>query len=260
MIVLRELHLPELLEEDLSAPAARFEDSIRILRHHKVYKVVANWREALYNIREEWEGRVCSTPKNYTATPHTPGGSARHGDGRPRGALGAAGPVDLTDAVRPLFAMEGDHPDFLKIGGTTTAWPPPRAGGGGSRRYVSCRYAPVGGGGEPIHAAGAAWARLDRFDFAKVTHSFWVWGRPRLCETPFWLGRVDRALARGTRDSGTSSHGCPAQLRKQGQPQFSLQRPRATCLCHPRAPDLVSPRPLPASHWKESACRPVKST
>ena len=69
MIVLRELHLPELLEEDLSAPAARFEDSIRILRHHKVYKVVANWREALYNIREEWEGRVCSTPKNYTATP-----------------------------------------------------------------------------------------------------------------------------------------------------------------------------------------------
>ena len=37
--------VPELLEEDLSAPAARFEDSIRILRHHKVYKVVANWRE-----------------------------------------------------------------------------------------------------------------------------------------------------------------------------------------------------------------------
>ena len=123
MIVLRELHLPELLEEDLSAPAARFEDSIRILRHHKVYKVVANWREALYNIREEWEGRVCSTPKNYTATPATPGRAfaepvATEMDVHEELKLVRRDLSDLTDAVRALFATRAfDHADFHKIGG-----------------------------------------------------------------------------------------------------------------------------------------------
>ena len=123
MIVLRELHLPELLEEDLSAPAARFEDSIRILRHHKVYKVVANWREALYNIREEWEGRVCSTPKNYAATPHTPGKAfsepvATEMDVHEELKLVRRDLSDLTDAVRALFATRAfDHADFDRIEG-----------------------------------------------------------------------------------------------------------------------------------------------
>ena len=126
MVVLRELHLPELLEEDTKGIPARFEDSIRILRHHKVYKVVPNWREALYNIREDWEGRVCSTPQ-HSAAPTSPrrerqnffSSTGQTGlDVHEELKLVRRDLSDLTDAVRGLFATRAfDHADFHKMGG-----------------------------------------------------------------------------------------------------------------------------------------------
>ena len=61
------------------------------------------------SLPRRWEGRVCSTPKNYAATPATPGKAfaepvATEMDVHEELKLVRRDLSDLTDAVRALFA------------------------------------------------------------------------------------------------------------------------------------------------------------
>ena len=177
--------------------AARFEDSIRILRHHVL---IRSSRTGMRLLQQGGVGgRVCSTPKNYAAKPHTPGqglfGARRHGDGRPRGVeAGAAGdPSDPIDAVRALLRCNGfDHPDFHRKIARCTAWPSPRARRRWSSR-ASLLVAALGpglvaacGGGDTSSAVGAQRVpRSGPIRFCAVRGSPHLEHAPALGETPF---------------------------------------------------------------------------